>query len=324
MDPLSEVLSQMRPGSPLARLVKPGSPLAGLATDQGDWCVQFPAHGYIKCYAVLSGECWIAVEGGAPVALTAGDCVLLPGGRAFRLGSDLTLPAVEVETYLQQKAAQGALNTETPEASPNEVTFIGGAFTLPGPQAALLLGALPALIHLKRATGQEALRWYLERMEQELREERPGARLVAEHLAQLFLIQALRVYVDLTGTDQVGWLFALTDPELSGTIGAMHADPAFPWTVQCLAGRAGLSRSTFAARFKAAVGMAPMEYLTKWRMLLAAERLTGGRETVSSIALSLGYESEAAFSTAFKRVMGGPPRRYGRQRHRGADAAAAD
>ncbi|MGY2893808.1 AraC family transcriptional regulator [Deinococcus sp. UYEF24] len=309
MDPLSEVLSRMRPSRPLARL----------ASDRGDWCVQFSAHGYIKCYAVLSGECWIAVDGGEPVALAAGDCVLLPGGRAFRLGSDLSLPATEVETYWRQKELLGALNAGAPEAdqkpevSQKEVTFIGGAFTLPGPQAALLLGTLPPLIHLKRATGQEALRWYLERMEQELREERPGARLVAEHLAQLFLIQALRVYLDRVGTARVGWLFALTDPELSVIIGALHAEPAFSWTVQEMAERAGLSRSTFAARFKAGVGMAPMEYLTKWRMLLAADRLTGGEETIASIALSLGYESEAAFSTAFKRVMGGPPRRYGRQ-----------
>ncbi|WP_407572671.1 AraC family transcriptional regulator [Deinococcus altitudinis] len=315
--------------------MRPSSPLARLATDHGDWCVQFPAHGYIKCYAVLSGECWIAVEGGEPVALTVGDCVLLPGGRGFRLGSDLTLPATEVETYWRRKEARNALDTVSPGADvssgvvppgagSNEVTFIGSAFTLPGPQAALLLGTLPPLIHLKSATGQEALRWSLERMEQELREERPGARLMAEHLAQLFLIQALRVYLDRAGPGQVGWLFALSDPALSGIIGALHADPAHLWTVQGLAKRAGVSRSTFAARFKAAVGMAPMEYLTKWRMLLATERLNGGEETVASIALSLGYESEAAFSTAFKRVMGVSPRRYGRQLHLMAAPAAAD
>lgn len=300
MDPLSEVLGLLRPRGPLARL----------ASKQGDWCVRFAAHGYIKCYAVLSGTCWIAVEGSEPVALAAGDCVLLPGGRAFRLGSDLTLPATEPETWQPQELQN---RSRFPEVGAHEVAFIGGAFTLPGAQAALLLGALPPLIHLERATGQDALRWYLERMEQELREEQPGARLMAEYLAQLFLIQALRVHLDRSGPGQVGWLFALSDPELSRAIGVVHADPAHAWTVQGLAERVGLSRSTFAARFKTGVGLAPMEYLTKWRMLLAADRLVVGGEPVASIALSLGYESEAAFSTAFKRVMGGSPRRYGRQ-----------
>ena len=299
--------------------------MARLATDHGDWCVQFQPHGYIKCYAILSGACWIAVEHGEPVALTAGDCVLLPGQRAFRLGSDLTLPAVPVEAYQQQKALQQeALHSQRvpEERVVGAVTFIGSAFTLPGPQAALLLEALPPLIHLERAadqgTGQESLRWSLERMEQELREERPGAGLMAEHLAQVFLIQALRMHLKHVGTGQVGWLFALTDPQLSRVLGAMHAAPAYPWTVQRLAERAELSRSTFAALFRRRVGLTPLAYLTRWRMLLAADRLTVGGESVAAIALSLGYESEAAFSTAFKRVMGRPPRRYGRQGHQAA------
>lgn len=306
-DPLSEVLGRMRPSSPLAQL----------ATDHGDWCVQFQPHGYIKCYVVLRGTCEIAVEDGIPVALTAGDCVLLPGQRAFRLGSDLTLPAVPLEIYHQQKLSRGQRATaeQSSGAGMSEVTFIGSAFTLPEPQAALLLEALPPLIHLEQATGEASLRWSLERMEQELREERPGARLMAEHLAQVFLIQALRVHLERVGTGQVGWLFALTDPQLSGVLGALHAEPAYLWTVQEMAERAGLSRSTFAARFREAVGLPPQAYLTRWRMLLAADRLTGGGESVADIALSLGYESEAAFSTAFKRVMGCPPRRYGRQGH---------
>ncbi|WP_161883150.1 AraC family transcriptional regulator [Deinococcus alpinitundrae] len=310
MDPLSDVLSRMRPSSPLARL----------ATDHGNWCVQFQPHGYIKCYAVLSGTCWIAVEDGEPVALMAGDCVLLPGQRGFRLGSDLTLPAVPQEVYLQQKTSRvlDARKGDMADADANEVTFIGSAFTLPGPQAALLLEALPPLIHLEQVTGEESLRWSLERMEQELREEQPGARLMAEHLAQVFLIQALRIHLDRVGTGQVGWLFALTDPQLSGVLGAMHTAPAYPWTVQGLAERAGLPRSTFAALFSAGVGLTPLAYLTRWRMLLAADRLIGGEESVADIALSVGYESEAAFSTAFKRVMGRPPRRYGRQGHQAA------
>jgi AraC-like DNA-binding protein len=99
---------------------------------------------------------------------------------------------------------------------------------------------------------------------------------------------------------------------VGAAINALHEDPAQRWTLQELAARAGMSRSSFALRFKETVGEAPMEYLTRWRMLLAGDRLTHSGDAVSAIALSLGYDSESAFSTAFKRVMGCSPRQYGR------------
>ena len=109
---------------------------------------------------------------------------------------------------------------------------------------------------------------------------------------------------------------------MSAAITAMHADPAHRWTLQELAERAGMSRSTFALRFKATVGDSPLEYLTRWRMLLAGDRLVNSGDPVSTIALSLGYESESAFSTAFKRVMGSSPRQYSRNGH--ADAQSEE
>jgi AraC-like DNA-binding protein len=112
----------------------------------------------------------------------------------------------------------------------------------------------------------------------------------------------------------VGWLFALADRQMGAAITAMHEDPAYPWTLQELAERVDMSRSTFALKFKETVGKSPMEYLTRWRMLLAGDRLTNSADSISVIALSLGYESESAFSTAFKRIMGCSPRQYGRGR----------
>jgi AraC-like DNA-binding protein len=112
----------------------------------------------------------------------------------------------------------------------------------------------------------------------------------------------------------VGWLFALADKQMGAAINAMHGDPAQRWTLQDLAERAGMSRSTFALKFKATVGESPMEYLTRWRVLLAGDRLANSGDPISVIARSLGYESESAFSTAFKRVMGCSPRQYGRGR----------
>lgn len=147
---------------------------------------------------------------------------------------------------------------------------------------------------------------------QELREGQPGGFLVIQHLAHMMLVQALRLHLAEGIKGGVGWLFALADRQMSAAINAMHDDPARRWTLQDLAHRAGMSRSTFAEKFKEMVGASPMEYLTRWRMLLAGDRLVNSSDPVSVIALSLGYESESAFSTAFKRVLGCSPRQYGR------------
>jgi AraC-like DNA-binding protein len=125
-------------------------------------------------------------------------------------------------------------------------------------------------------------------------------------------VQALRLYLAEGVGRGVGWLSALADPQMAASIGAVHADPGARSTLQALAEKAGMSRSNFAQKFKAAVGSSPMDYLTRWRMLLAGDRLANGNEPESVVALSLGYDSESAFSTAFKRVLGCAPRRYAR------------
>lgn len=149
---------------------------------------------------------------------------------------------------------------------------------------------------------------------QELREPQPGSFLVTEHLAHMMLVQALRLYLSEGSRGGSGWLFALADPQMSTVISSMHDDPAHRWTVEELAQRAGMSRSSFAARFKETVGDSPMEYLTRWRMLLAEEKLANSGDSISGIARSLGYESPSAFTKAFKKVIGRSPRRSSRDR----------
>jgi len=131
----------------------------------------------------------------------------------------------------------------------------------------------------------------------------------------MMLVQALRLHLTEGLQGGVGWLFALADKQMSAAIHAMHNDPAHSWTLQQLAERVGMSRSTFALKFKETVGTSPIEYLTRWRMLLAGDKLTNSSDPISVIALSLGYESESAFSTAFKRVMGCSPRQYSRSQN---------
>jgi AraC-like DNA-binding protein len=136
----------------------------------------------------------------------------------------------------------------------------------------------------------------------------------------MMLIEVLRLHITDKRTDGIGWLFALANRQLSAAIAAMHERPGHRWTVQALAERAGMSRSAFALRFKEQVGTSVMEYLIRWRMLLAADRLVSSSDAVSSIALSLGYESESAFGFAFKREMGCSPRQYCRARASASEA----
>jgi AraC-like DNA-binding protein len=299
MDPLSDVLS----------LLKPRSYMSGGFDAGGDWSIQFGRHEGIKCYAVASGQCWLVVEGVAePVRVTAGDCFLMGTGRPFRLASDLALTPVAAETMFPTPLNGGVRRLN----GGGDCFGVGGHFALDGAHAGILLGVLPPVVHIRKEADKAALRWAMDRMRQELREPQPGGFLVAQHLAHLILMQALRLHLAEGSNGGVGWLFALADKQMSAAIGAMHAEPARRWTLQALAERACMSRSTFALRFKQTVGASPMDYLTRWRMQIAADRLANSGDPISVIAFSLGYESESAFSTAFKRVMGCPPRRYGR------------
>jgi AraC-like DNA-binding protein len=299
MDPLSEVLA----------LMKPQSLSCGGFTMPGDMAIFFPKHQGVKCYAMLAGECWLAVEGvSEPVLLRAGDCFLLPRGMPFRLAGDLSLEPVHYAT------AWGRLsrNSTVPEVSEGARYIAGGFFAFTGSHAEMLLQSLPPIVHIRREADRTTMRWSLERMREELRDPQPGGSLIAQQLAYMMLIQALRLHLTDAASATRGWLSALTDKQMSLAIVSMHSDPGHSWTLESLAARVGMSRSVFALRFRETVGATPMEYLTRWRMLLAADRLRGSAEGLSAIAQSLGYESESAFGKAFRRVMGCSPRQYTR------------
>lgn len=299
MDPLSDVLS----------LLKPRSYMFGGFEAGGPWSIRFGEHEGVKCYAVTSGEGWLCVDGVAePARLTTGDCFLLPRGRPFRVASDPTLSPVDYRTIFPAPRVGGIASIN----GGGDFSVVGGHFALSDDYARVLLSVLPPIVHIREESDKAALRWSMERLRQELRERQPGGFLVAQHLAQMMLVQALRLHLAEGANGGVGWLFALADKQMAAAIAAMHEDPGRRWSVQSLAERAGMSRTSFAVKFKETVGESPMEYLTRWRMLRAGDRLANTEDPVSTIALSLGYDSESAFSTAFKRVMGCSPRRYGR------------
>lgn len=297
MDPLSDVLSLLKPHAHVSSGFDAG----------GDWAVQFgDQHKMIKCYAVVSGGCWLRVDGVEDsVWLGAGDCFVLPTGRPFRLGSDRDGPAVPAADIFPPARRGGVVAI----GDGGGLSLVGSRFAVSGSRAEMLLGLLPPIVHIREQSAQ-ALRWSVEQMMRELRDGRPGNALVMQHLAHLMLVQALRVHLDSAEGERRGWFFALADKQLAPALHAIHADPARPWNIRQLGEQAGMSRSTFALRFKERLGEPPMQYLARWRMLLACNRLEQSQDPVSAIAQSLGYESESAFSTAFKRIIGCPPRRY--------------
>ncbi|WP_254061686.1 AraC family transcriptional regulator [Granulicella sp. L60] len=274
-----------------------------------DTAIQWPKHQGIKCYAVVSGQCWLSVEGVPDaVLLTAGDCFLLPHGLPFCLATDLSLTPVDFSKFLMAlKSGEMA-----PRKEGGGHYIVGGHFVLTGSHADILLKSLPPIVHIRKESDKAAMRWSLERMKEELRDPQPGSSLISQQLAYMMLVQALRLHVAEGARGGVGWLFALADKQMSAAITCMHDDPGHPWTLQKLAERIGMSRSVFALRFKETVGTTPMEYLTRWRMLLAGDKLNNSGDSISVIALSLGYGSESAFGKAFKRMMGCSPRQYTR------------
>ncbi len=248
MDPLSDVLS----------LLKPRTYMSGAFDAGGKVAVQFPRHDGIKCYALVSGQCWLKVDGvPEPVRLQNGDCFLLPRGRAFRLASDLDLELVDYRIVISAPTRGGIRRYN----GGGDCFFVRGHFTFTGSHAGILLKMLPPIVHIRKESDRAALRWSLNLMMQEVRDPQPGGFLVAQHLAHMILVKALRLYLEEGARGGVGWLFALADKQISAAIGAIHDDPAHRWTLHELAKRAGMSRSTFALRFKEKVGESPIEYL---------------------------------------------------------------
>lgn len=295
MDPLSDVLSMLRPTDYAFRGLEAG----------GSWSLHYPADGSLKCFAISMGSCWLV--GDAPIGqrrLHQGDVVMVSGGTAFRLCSDLEQQPVDVAEALTVVGPGNVARIGTGI----DCAGLGGYFGFANTHAGILLAMLPEVLHVASSAG-EALRLSIARLMEELRCPRPGGQLMASHLAQSLLIEALRHHLDGAVQGRGNWLYALQDSKLRTALSAMHAEPGHPWTVALLAAAAGMSRSAFAAHFAETVGEAPMAYVTRWRMLLAHERLAVQGATISRVATSLGYESDSAFGAAFKRILGASPRK---------------
>jgi AraC-like DNA-binding protein len=296
-DPLSDILALTH-----AQSVITGGLYAG-----GPWRLRFRPPKQVKLYAIGKGACWLAIDGHhAPVRLEAGDVALLTAKRSFVLASDLA--AKTAEAYpLFTRSPDGFATLGDGE----DFIMLGGHVSLHPVKGSLLLDALPPLVHVHGPSREaSAVEQLLGQLVEEVRGDRAGTRLASTLLTQLIILRVLRAYLEDVGAKATGWLGALGDEGLGPALKLMHGDPAHPWQLEELARAVGMSRTTFALRFKTAVGVAPLSYLFDWRMHLAERALRETDTPVSRVGLSIGYTSESAFTNAFKRAVGMAPRRY--------------
>jgi AraC-like DNA-binding protein len=293
-DPLSDVLE----------LVNAQSVLSGEIRASGPWAIRFPPR-QIKFLALVRGSCWVSIGGSKrPRRLDEGD-VLLLAQRPFVLASDLSVTPVDANK------CRWSGDGSTTIGDGREFSLLGGHITLDAAHAWLLLDVLPPTIHVRGSSDEAiAIRWLLRELVRERATARPGTLLASAHAAQMLFVQALRSHLSLSRSPAPGWFRGLGDPTILPALRVMHAEPGRPWELGQLAKAASMSRSTFALRFKTVLGVAPLTYLTEWRMRLAEKALRDDGTSVATLAQSLGYASEAAFSHAFKRVTGSAPNRY--------------
>lgn len=294
-DPLSEVITLLRPRAVFSRRI----------SGAGRWGVRYSAFGQPSFCAVLEGSCRLTVDGHRPLTLEAGDFVLLPATPGFTMSGFEPVRFERLDPNVTSRVL-GDVHYGTRRGHP-DVRLLGAWFAFDSPDSALLVSLLPSLVHVR---GIGRLSVLVRLVSEEASAGKPGRELVLTRLVEVLLIEALR----LTPDDDAppGLLRGLGDARLALALRQMHGQLARSWTVAQLARTAALSRSSFFDRFTRIVGLPPMEYLFAWRMAVAKDLLRRHDLGIDEVAARVGYGSASTFSTAFRRYVGQPPRRYAR------------
>lgn len=293
-DPLAHVVSLLAPDAGFSKLV----------TGAGGWRVERSEEGRPFYAAILEGACHLSLGGQEPVLLEQGDFILVPAACDFATSS--VEPPAPGAPLLHAEIGPGLFWLGARDALPN-VRMLVGHCTFGSDDAALLVSLLPRLAHVR---GDGRLTRLVELLNEESHAARPGRDVILRHLLEVLMIEALRSTAGPGASP--GLLRGLADERISIALRRMHDDPARPWTVMDLAKEAGLSRSTFFDRFRREVGVAPIDYLTGWRMALARDLLRQNRIGLSQVAHHVGYGSASSFSVAFTRHVGASPMAYRR------------
>ena len=296
------------------------------------WCYQSPradtlapilepgAERVVIFHLITEGECFVELEGEEPVHLMAGDVVLFPQGHAHRMSSKVGLTPVK-GTRLDVVLARRARHIVYGGGGPT-TRIVCGYLACDARLAQLLLAGLPTILRVN-VRGSNAGTWLETSVRYalgEMRSPRPGGAGVLAKLAEVLFIEVLRLYMRDESSSRTGWLAGVHDRIVGGALNALHKKPAHPWTLDTLAREAGTSRSVLAERFQQLVGSSPIQYLTQWRMLLAANLLCRSNAPLARIAEDVGYQTDTAFSRAFRREYGTPPAAWRRNQAARVDA----
>jgi AraC-like DNA-binding protein len=311
MDALSEMLKAVRLTSGIFLEVEFTAP----------WCIDstpgdrdigsyLPRAEQLSIYhLVTEGRCKAKLPGPGPtIELEAGDLILFPHRDGHLLGSDLHLTPTVTGTLIERMPGGGPGHIRHGGGGAR-TRFVCGYLGCDTRTCRPLLNALPRMLKVSLRDSPAAgwIESTIKRAAFETHAPSAGSDVVLARLAELLFVEGLREYVRSLPASQQGWLAGLRDPHVGRALALLHADPARAWAVETLAQETGLSRSALADRFVALIGEPPMQYLTGWRMALAAQALSSSNDAVARIAERVGYESEAAFNRAFKREFGTPP-----------------
>ncbi|MFD5748185.1 AraC family transcriptional regulator [Streptomyces sp. NPDC127033] len=296
-DPIADAIGLLRPRT----VIDPGLHAAG------PWALRFDQSSHVKLGVVARGACWLTLDGHKPVLLEEGDFYLLGNPPPYVLASTLTAPSRPAKP-VWGSAKDGVVRIG-PEAE--EDTYLcGGHLSFEDTNTPVLTQVLPLLVLVRAADPRGKLLAHLsELLVSETRTAAAGNSLVLNHLAQVLFVHMLRAHAE-QADQPTGWLGALNDDGIGAALRAMHTDAAHPWTLKELAGISHMSRSAFASSFKGRVGTTPLDYLIQWRMSLARDALSHDTRTISELAFMIGYKSESAFSTAFRRVVDSSPKQF--------------
>ena len=263
----------------------------------------------IEYHLVARGECWGHAVGQPPMRLREGDLFVLPQGDAHVLSSAPGMRGTPDLSKFARRSTPLPLVYEMGGGGPERARLVCGFLGLDERPFNPLLSALPAVIHLTGEESKAPSGWLVMLHNIAVSESgraRPGTENVLARLSELMFVEAVRRYLETLPPAETGWLAGLRDPVVGQALAELHGQPRERWTVEGLARVVGVSRSVLAERFTALLGQPPMQYLALWRMQLASRVLAEGA-TVAEVATTVGYESEAAFSRAFKKLVGQAP-----------------
>jgi AraC-like DNA-binding protein len=271
----------------------------------------------ISYHVVTEGRCFASILGGEPIAVEAGEVIVFTRGDPHVMSSSPGMRADPVAA----DALDGANASQLPffvnygGEGPPSVKLVCGFLACDARPFNPLLANLPAVIKVGSPDGGDAswLGQFIRLARTESASKRAGGESVLAKVSELMFIEVVRRHIEALPQGQAGWLAGLRDPFVGKALSLMHGAPARTWTIEELARDAGASRSVLAERFAGLVGMPPMHYLANWRMQLASGLLSGGNANMASVAAEVGYGSEAAFSRAFKKMVGVPPSTWRRR-----------